>query len=430
MIRFYTHTQHVCLWFLLGLCSAMSFAAAPAMQRGDLDLAQALAATIEHNPELKGSAFALRAANARINQANTSPSPELSLQLENFAGSGRVSATDAMETTFMLSQVLELGDKKSWRTQTAQANYALLSVDSEAHRLDILAEVTRRFIHVASDQQEIELSQRATALAEKTLRAVEARVKAAKSPAVELHRAQIALTRAQVDEEHAEHELLSSRRKLAAMWGDSEAEFDGVRANLFALPEPIEFPTLVAKLKNNPNFTRFAQEQRLRDAELRLAETRRTPNLQIGAGIRQLQESNDHAFVVSMSMPIFTGSRNRGAVAEASARQSQVALDEQSAFLRAQAQLFELYQELKHSLTEADVLREKVLPQTESILQQTEYAYERGRYSYIDWIAAQRELLDARRSLIEASANAHRYAAEIERLTGESLAAQPAASTH
>jgi cobalt-zinc-cadmium efflux system outer membrane protein len=59
------------------------------------------------------------------------------------------------------------------------------------------------------------------------------------------------------------------------------------------------------------------------------------------------------------------------------------------------------------------------------VLTQTEYAYQRGRYSYLEWIAAQRELLDAQRSLIEASANAHRYFAEIERLTGESLAARP-----
>lgn len=404
------------------LCCVWSALPYAATLRGEVSLAEAIAATIARNPELQSAVFALRGADARIVQADVAPSPELSLQVENIAGSGRYAGTDAAESTLMLSQVLELGGKRAGRIQSAQAGRALLAIEQDARRLDILAEVARRFIHVASDQEQVALARAGTELAQKTLRAVETRVRAAKSPAVEMHRAQIALTRAQLEEEHAEHELLSSRHKLAAMWGDGDAELDGVRADLFALPAPAEFSALVARLKTNPDFTRFAHEQRLRDAELRLAQTRRTPNVQIGAGIRQWRETDDHAFVVSMSMPLFSGSRHRGAVAEASARQAQVSLDERSAFLRAQAQLFELYQELRHALTEADILREKILPQTESILRQTEYAYQRGRYGYIDWIAAQREMLDARRSLIEAAANAHRYAAEIERLTGETLA--------
>jgi cobalt-zinc-cadmium efflux system outer membrane protein len=413
---------------LNGYCLAILFAiysaVATAEQPGGLTLTQAIAATIAHNPELQSSMFSLRSAAARITQAGYSPSPEVALQVENFAGSGNFADADSAETTLMLSQVLELGDKRASRMEVTRASYSMLSVEAEARRLDILAEVARRFIHVAGDQQAITLAQQATVLAEKTLRAVEARVRAAKSPSVEMHRAQIALTRARIDEEHAEHELLSSRRKLAALWGDGEPDFDSVAADLFRLPTPVDFNALVARLKTNPDFTRFAHEQRLRDAELRLAETRGAPNMQIGAGVRQLQASDDHAFVISASMPLFTRSRNSGALAEATARQAQVNVDERAAFLRAQAQLFEVYQELLHSITEANALREQVLPQTENILQQTEYAYQRGRYSYIDWVAVQREQLDAQRRLIEASAEAHRYAIEIERLTGESLIAK------
>jgi outer membrane protein, heavy metal efflux system len=411
---------------LLSIFLTCSAVAESTQWQSGLSLTQAIAATLDSNPDLRSSVFTLRSADARIVQAGMMPSPEVSVQLENFAGSGRVRGTEVAEATFMLSQVIELGDKRERRSLAAQAGRAVLSSENEARRLDILAEVTRRFIHVATDQEEIKLTQRATALAEKTVTVVAQRVHAAKSPAVELHRARIALTRVKVSEEHAEHELLSSRRKLAAMWGESEPEFGEVRADLFQMPSPGDFDALVTRLKNNPDFTRFANEQRLRDAELRLAETRRVPNVQIGAGIRQLQETDDHAFVVSFSMPLFAGNRNTGAISEASARREQVAVDEHAAFIRAQAQLFDLYQELKHALTEAHVLRTEVLPQTETVLQETEYAYQRGRYSYLEWIAAQRELLDAQRALIESSANAHRYFAEIERLTGEPLAARSA----
>ncbi len=420
------HAYGVCIGFISVFFSISICVAEPTEWRAGLSLPQALAAALDKNPELQSSVYTLRAADGRIQQAGMSTSPEFSVQVENFGGSGRDSGTDAAETTLMLSQVIELGDKRGRRSLAAQAGRTVASAEYDARQLDILAEVTRRFIHVATDQEEVKLTRRATALAEKTVVAVEQHVLAAKSPAVELNRARIALTRVKLGEEHAEHELQSSRRKLAAMWGETEPEFGEVSADLFELPQPGSFDALVAGIKTNPDFTRFASEQRLRDAELRLAESRRMPNIQVGAGIRQLQETDDHAFVVSFSMPLFVGSRNAGAVAEASARREQVSVDERAAFIRAQAQLFELYQELKHSLAEASVLRAEVLPQSEAVLAQTEYAYRRGRYSYLEWIAAQRELLDAQRSLIEAAANAHRYFAEIERLTGESLAARGA----
>jgi cobalt-zinc-cadmium efflux system outer membrane protein len=413
-----------CTGFFLTLLSLNTFASEAVEWRPALSLAQAITATLDRSPELQRSVYLLRAADARTQQARITPSPELSVEIENIGGSGRFRGTDSAETTFMLSQVIELGDKRGRRSETAEASRALLSSENAARQLDILAEVTRRFIHVAADQEVIRLTQLATALAEKTVVEVDKRVRAAKSPEVELHRARIALLRVRLEEEHAEHELLSSRRKLAAMWGETEPEFGTVSAKLFELPLPQAFSTLVTRLKSNPDFTRFTSEQRLRDAEVRLAETRRVPNIQIGAGVRQLQETDDHAFLVSFSMPLFAGSRNAGAIAESSALREQVTVDEQAAFIRAQAQLFELYQELNHSLAEAQTLRDEILPQTQSVLTQTEYAYQRGRYSYLEWIAAQRELLDAQRSLIEAAANAHRYFAEIERLTGESLAAR------
>jgi cobalt-zinc-cadmium efflux system outer membrane protein len=58
-------------------------------------------------------------------------------------------------------------------------------------------------------------------------------------------------------------------------------------------------------------------------------------------------------------------------------------------------------------------------------LDETRYAYERGRYGYLEWVEAQREFIAIRRSLIEAAVNAQVFQAEIERLTGEPLAAQP-----
>ena len=94
----------------------------------------------------------------------------------------------------------------------------------------------------------------------------------------------------------------------------------------------------------------------------------------------------------------------------------------ESAIVAARAQLFSIYQELRHEISEAATLRDRVLPQMQEALEETRYAYERGRYGYLELVDAQRAYLDVQRALIEASANAHLYRAELERLTAEPLA--------
>ena len=287
----------------------------------------------------------------------------------------------------------------------------------------MLAEVTRRLIHVAADQEHLALTMRATVLAEDNVAAAAARVAAARAPDVELRRARITSARVGVAQEHAEHELLTSRRKLAAMWGDSEATFERVSADLYALPPSEGYEALVARLASNPDFTRFASEERLRDAELRVAEAHARTDLTVRAGVRLLHDTNDEAFVFGVTLPLRTNSRARNEIAAIQAQREQTAAEREAHRVRAEAQLFELFQELRHAITEAEVLRTTVLPEMRAALEATRYAYDRGRYSYLEWVDVQRELVDVERALIDAAANAHLYRTEIERLTGEPLTA-------
>jgi outer membrane protein, heavy metal efflux system len=409
----------IAAWMTLIACAATPVA--EAAEPAPLTLAHAVEQTLARNPDLQGFAFRMRAQEARTETAALKPPLEFRPDIENVLGTGRTSGIDAMEATFALSQVIELGQKRERRVAVVDAGRGLIEVEHTAAQLDVLAEVSRRFIHVASDQEQRQLTQRATALAEETVTAAESRVAAARAPEVEVRRARITLARARVDEEHAEHELLSSRRKLAAMWGASDAAFGRVEANLFQLPEVEPFSDLLARLGTTPEFGRFASEARLRDAEIRLAESKRRADVTYLVGVRRLQETRDQAFVASMSIPLFSRQRARGAIAEAEALRAQTDVEREAHRIRAEAQLFEIYQELNHAITEGQMLRAEVLPEMEAALEATRFAFERGRYSYLEWVDAQRELVVVQRALIEASANAHLYRTEIERLTGEAL---------
>ncbi|MES2491192.1 MAG: TolC family protein [Pseudomonadota bacterium] len=382
-----------------------------------LSLQQAIALTLERNPELAQFAFQLKAKSARVDAAGLTPAPELNVQLENFLGTGRTRGASGLEATFALSKVIELGNQRQRRVELARTGIDSVDIASKSAQLDVLAEVSRRYIHVASDQEQLRLTELATELAEKTVNEVRRRVKAAKSPEVELHRASIVLTRAEVEQEHAEHELLTSRRKLAAMWGSREVTFGEVRAKLFELPQVADFDLLTTQLASNPDFLRFATEARQRDAEVQLAKAKASSHYTVSAGVRRLQESDDTAFVAGFSMPLFGRKQAQPAIAEAQALREGVEVESAAAKLKAETSLFELVQELKHSITEAETLRDKVLPKMEEALKATEYAYQRGRYGYLEWVDAQRERVAVQRALIESAANAHLFHTEIERLT-------------
>ena len=386
-----------------------------------LTLGDAVELALAGNPDLRGFGYRLRAQQARTDTASLAPPLELRANVENLLGSGAANRLDSAEAEFSISRVIELGDKRALRAAAGQAGSQLLGVEQSAAELDVVAEVTRRFIHVAADQAHLELTGRATELAEETLAATEARVAAARAPEVELRRARVTLVRAQIDQEHAEHELLASRRLLAALWGESEPRFGRIDADLYRLPAPAAFESLLARLERNPDFLRFISEARLRDAEIRLAQARARADIDVTAGIRRLQRTRDQAFVVGVAMPLGSAARARGAIAEASALRGASDAERDAHRVRIEAQLFAVYQELLHAVTEAGSLRATVVPEMESALIATREAFERGRYSYLEWVDAQRELIAVQRELIESSADAHLYLAEIERLTGEPL---------
>jgi cobalt-zinc-cadmium efflux system outer membrane protein len=388
-----------------------------------LTLRAAVERTLVENPELVGFGHRLRAQSARVETANLRPPLELRGDIEDFLGNDTKSGFDSAEATFSIARVVELGNKRDYRSAAAQEASSLLEIERTAAELDVLAEVTRRFIHVARDQEHLKATERATELARETVQTSEARVAAARVPELELRRARVTLARTEIDQEHAEHELLASRRALAAMWGDREMGFGRIETDLYALPAAESFEALAVRLKRNPDFLRFASAARLRDAEIRLAESRARSDLELSAGVRRLQASDDYALVFGIAMPLGRAARAESSVAEAEALRALNAAEGEAHAVRAEAQLFAIYQELRHALTEAETLRASVLPEMEAALAATREAFDRGRYSYLEWVDAQRELIDVERALIEASANAHLYRAEIERLTGEPLSA-------
>lgn len=406
---------------VLFACACEAMGAQPVEPSGEITLAEAIDAALRNNPELLASRYELTAAQARIVRAGSRPNPEVGLELENFAGSGAVAGIDALETTLTLSQVIELGEKRTLRRAVAEADSDWVAIDQRSRQLDVLTEVTRRFIDVTVAQERLQLAQETTRVAQQTLDAITQRVDAARSPQAEASRARIALTRASIDQRQSASVLRAARYALAATWGGGEPQFTQVNSDLYDFVALQPFPSLIERIQRNPDLLRFASEARLRDAELRLAQAHARPNLSLGIGVRRLEATDDAALVAGFSMPLPVFDRNQGSIREAQVRRAQSEAARNAVLVKTRAALYGLYQEVSAARERVESLRAEGIPQAQTALDQTRSGYERGRFSFLELLTAQQDVLALRAAVIDAASDYHQLLAELERITSEPL---------
>lgn len=383
-----------------------------------LTLDQAIINVLERNPLLRASDYEAKAAAARIRAAKLSPAFYTSIEFENFGGSGKYHSGDNLESTLSLSKVLELGDKAALRGDLAQNKASLLRNEQDAKRLDLMAETTKRFIHVITDQERLVIAKDSLKLAKQTLKVVKRRVQAGRTPNAELRRAKIALARKQLELEHAEHELATTRLKLITLWGAIRVTFATVEANLYAIKSATPFEVLTQLLERNPDLVRFATEKRLAQTRIELAQAKRQSDIKVSAGVRHFNATDDTGFVLSLSAPFGSSSRAEPLVEEAKMLNLRDPHLYEQRRLTLYATLFEVHQEIKHAIEAVTTLRKTIIPHAEHALREYKKGYELGRYSFLELTEAQNVLLSSRLEAVMAATNYHRYRTEIDRLTG------------
>ncbi len=392
-----------------------------------LSLDQAMLRVLEKNPQLQAAAIGSQAMAAQIRAAQQTPAMRVNLGLENFAGSGNYAGSDSLETTLSLSKLFELGNKSELRGEVAQQGYQSFNSEQDAKRLDVMARAAKQFIHVVMDQEHLQVATDKLALLERSYAVVDRRVKAGRSHAAERRRMAIAVARARIELEHAEHELLTSKVKLATLWGETQPDFSMARADLFAIQEPASFAQLQQWLERNPQLIRYASEQRLAQARIQLAQAKASTDIELTAGVRHFNAVDDQAFVLSASIPFGLGSRAQPYIDEQQYHAQQVPFDLQQQRLALYSTLQEIYQELLHSYEATRVFVNEIIPQAQQALREYEQGYAAGRFSFLELSDAQQTLLDARLDAVTSAANYHLFQTEIDRLTAKGLVtgAQP-----
>ena len=388
---------------------------------GVINLRQALALTLMHNPYLKAFSWAVRAGEAKTLQAGLRPNPELETEIEEFGGSGALSGFRAIETVIQLSTPIELGGMRGKQRQVAALETELAGWDYEAARLDVQTQVNQAFIDVLAAQEVVALNEELVRLAEQVFNTVKAQVEAGKVAPVQQMRTQVELVNSRIALEASKRGLEGAHFVLAATWGSTSPAFEKVEGK-FEIAKPI--PTveqLANRISQNPNIARWTVEIAHRRAAIQLERSRRVPDLSIGGGMKHLNESDGVAFIFGLSLPIPLFDRNQGAIREAEYNLVRSFEEQRSAEVAVRTALMTAYGTLSAAAGTVSSLKNEVLPSAQSAFDAVTEGYRIGKFDFLEMLDAQRTLFDVRSSYIDALAKYHKAVADVERLIGEPL---------
>ena len=392
-----------------GLAAFSHFVPAADLTEG-VTLAQALALTLKQNPDLAAFSWDVRSAEARVLQARLRPNPELGTQSEDIGFS-------LSQTTLQLSQLIELGGKRSARVREATFGHELARLDYETKRLDTLKKTAQAFVEVLSAQERVRLAQENVELASGLIPDIRKRIEAGKASAVEQTRSEVAVASARIELDQAKRSLITARQHLAAQWGSAQPKFTRVVGDLERITYLPDLENLSLNLYRNPEIARWEPETAKRQATLRLQQADAVPNLTLSAGPRYIVETGEWTPVIGFSLPLPFWNRNQGAILEARHQLAKADDEKRSAVTRLSSELNDAYQTVARTSNEIHVLKESVLPGAEKAVEAIRQGYEAGRFSYLDVNEGRRTLTAARLQYLQALSDYHKSVAEIEALT-------------
>jgi len=393
----------------------------PDQAGGTITLRDAVALALVNNPKLKAFSLDIRAAEARKLQAGLLPNPEIDVEVEEFGGTGDRAGFDSSETSIRIGQLIELADKRSKRTHLADIEKDLAEFDFKSKRLDVMADVAGAFVDVLAAQERLNLSKELVDLSEKSYSTIAERVRAGQDSPVEETKAKIALSNTQIEFEKAGNKLISARHQLAATWGSSYPAFEKVTGEFYEMSPAPSFEELAGLISQNPDIARWPVEENKHRAAVELEKAKATSDIKLSGGIKYLDEGDDSAFIVGLSIPFPLFNRNQGNIQQAVYVLAKTEEQYKAALTEIRASLAEASTKLSSSFSEINIIKNDVLPLARSAFDATNQGYRKGKFEYLVVLDAQRTFFEARAKYIEALAGYHKARADVERLIGQSL---------
>ena len=386
-----------------------------------LTLQKAVALALEANLDLTVAQREIEAVEGQVIQGRVRPNPELAYSLED-------QRTPTRTQSVQINLPIELGGKRAARIAAAERGRDVAVEELNMRRVEIRAAVVAAFFETLAAQERAALAQASVDLAKRVTDAVAKRVAAGKVSPVEETKARVAEAGVRVELAQAQSELRSARARLASLLGANPPRFTLVSGNVEELPAVPSLDDIQQRLSTSPTLRRMQLEVERRRSLVDVERSKRIPDVTFSLGVKRPNELQRDQLLFGVSVPLPLFDRNQGNLLEALKREDKARDELQALNLRLSTEVLQARERLASVRGEIDVLQREVLPGAKSAYDAATVGFENGKFNFLEVLDAQRTYFAAKSQYLKALAEAHRTAADIDRVLGESgaNATQPA----
>lgn len=380
-----------------------------------LDLPAALQHALRDNPELKAKRHSLGIAQGRAQQAGLlfQNNPRFSVEVESLT-SGRSGTSVELN----LHQELEIAGQRGYRSDAAGKNLAQAHLSIEDAERLLRLEVTRTFYNLLAAQQSIEDLKVVLAAQDNLLQVGEKRFAREDITILELNT--LRLDRDQVRNELANK--LSERvtmenelRRLVALEKEGPVVAAGSLLETLSIKRgtiPGQQKLQACSVANRADLKAAKLAVEAREAELRLAQARRIPNISLGP--RYKREINQNVVGGEIAIPLPFFNRNQEEITTALANQNISKAELEGRRMSVKQQLDSTYTKLTLASERIEAYGKNYLGDLEKMLALTRKAYESGEMTIFEFSVTRDRFTQARARSLDAALAYVQTVAELE----------------
>ena len=397
--------------------------AAAAATAEPLSLAKAIELALEGNPEVAAAKRQWEATEGQVLQGRSRPNPELAYSLEDTRSKTRTQS-------WQLNLPVELGGKRAARTKAAEKTREQAQAQLAELQATVRANVAAAYFDVLTAQERLVLARDSAALAKSSTDTVSKRVAAGKVSPVEESKARVAEAGVRVELAQAASEQRNALSRLFALLGRIDAPYTVLEGKAENLPSVPSLADLQPLISSAPGVVLARIEVDRRKALTALEQSKRVPDVTVSVGMQRSNETQRNVLLFGVSVPLPIFDRNQGNLLEALKLEDKARDELQAASVRLHSEVAQGQERLSTITAEVQSLQQEVLPGAKSAYDAATIGFENGKFNFLEVLDAQRTYFTAKSQYLKALGEAHRAAADIDRLLGASMVPGLIATQH
>ena len=362
-----------------------------------MTLAEIEQAVLATHPGLQKINAQLEATRGKYNQAGLPPNPTAGLRGSDIfeeGGSGRYGVYFGREVV--------RGNKLQVAQSVACAEMKVIEKNLTTMQVSLLADVHQRYYEVLVAQEKVNLSRQLAEISDNAVNVSEQLFAAEEVAKTAVLQSQLELQNANVLQRRANNQLVAARRRLAALFNESDLPAASVEGNVRDAIELEDFEFWYDELVNkSPEIEAlFADVNRAR-RELDRQIVKPIPNVTWQTTIDYDTVSDNIIGGFQIGMPIPTLDRNQGGIYEARYR---VVESERTAEVRAlqlRQRLATAYEGYLDAKLQVDAFDGEIIPNAKETLSLFLAGYKQGETDVLQLLTAQRTYFQTRLAYLE-----------------------------